>query len=273
MSQRFRPNLRRRLATAFGLVALGWIVAAGNAAAQTDEVVDSLDYQSGFQAGVEAYAQDSFKQAAFFWQEVADAGHRSAALFYNLGNAYFRLGKWALAALYYERAQRLAPNDDDIAHNLQRLRDKLPDAFEAFPADPLEKLFRSGLRLLPPRGWAGFGIVSLWLSLLGASLYLMASRLHLRQTGKYVAGAGLGLALLGTTPAFIARSHQQRTDEAVIMAESVNVKSSPAQNGTDVFILHEGTKVELEGKVRNWVRIRLPDQRVGWIKAANMAVI
>jgi len=70
------------------------------------------------------------------------------------------------------------------------------------------------------------------------------------------------------------RRDYMRSDDAVVMRPVVSVKSAPAENGTkDLFILHEGTILELLDSVGDWCNIRLSDGREGWLKADVVELI
>jgi SH3-like domain-containing protein len=61
--------------------------------------------------------------------------------------------------------------------------------------------------------------------------------------------------------------------EAVIFSPSVNGKSSPDASGTDLFVLHEGTKVSIEDKVGEWYEVKLSDGNKGWIPLSSLTII
>jgi len=73
------------------------------------------------------YARNEFRQAATLYQAVIDSGYRSASLYYNLGNAHFKLNNLPRAILNYERAVRLAPRDEAIQFNLELSRSLIYD--------------------------------------------------------------------------------------------------------------------------------------------------
>ena len=61
---------------------------------------------------------------------------------------------------------------------------------------------------------------------------------------------------------------------AIIMESAVSVKSTPAKNGTDLFILHEGTKVTIiDNSMRDWKEVRVADGKRGWVEAKQIEVI
>ena len=108
---------------------------------------------------------------------------------------------------------------------------------------------------------------------MAAWVYLFGRPLLLRRAGLALAMLLLVLSLISLGFVF---AHQQRWEErdiAIIMEPHVQVRSSPAEKSTEVFILHGGTKVTQLQRVRQWVRIQLPDKRVGWIPVASLVAI
>ena len=82
------------------------------------------------------YEDGQFAQAAQAYQQLADQGFADSALFFNLGNAYFKQGDYGRAILNYRRAEQLAPRDEDIAANLALARAQRVDQFEENGEEP-----------------------------------------------------------------------------------------------------------------------------------------
>ena len=61
--------------------------------------------------------------------------------------------------------------------------------------------------------------------------------------------------------------------KAIIYNPVVSGKSSPDNSGTDLFVLHEGTKVSIEDEVGEWLKIRLSDGNVGWVPINSLNII
>lgn len=226
-----------------------------------------------FKAGVAAYEEQSYRQAIEAWQQVLDVPHQSAAVHYNLGNAYFRLGAFPLAVLHYERARRYAPGDEDLLHNLDLVRKKLPDRFEVPPPAPWRRLVETITRLAGAGGWSRGALVTIWLSLAATGMALFTRLLFLRKIGTWLAAVTFLLSLFCIGLAHNRWQDLRHTDAAVLMEDRIQVRSTPAEDGTEIFLLHGGVKVRVEREVRQWVRIRLPDERVGWIPRSALTMI
>ena len=238
--------------------------------------VGSMGFASGvdslFTSGIAAYDSGNYKVAVEQWRQVLNQ-QETGPLLFNLGNAYFQLGKYPLAVLHYERAARLMPQHPDVHHNLQQVRQKLPDRFEVPPRGPLAQLRRALMRALSPSAWVTASIVTIWLTLPVGLVYLFSRTLILRRVLFMLA---MMLAVCSLVSLGFVFAHQKRvhaSDKAIIMAPQVQVRSTPGKESTEVFILHGGTKVTQLQRVRRWMRIQLPDERVGWVPMASLVAI
>lgn len=225
------------------------------------------------QAADSAYAQENYQQAARMYEELLKQGV-SSDLYYNLGNAYYRMDNMTQAVLNYERAQLLSPGDRDIRINLQMARartiDKTVPESEMF----FVTWYRSLVNLTSVDGWAWMAIASLVAAIVLSLVYLFASAIVLRKVGFF---GGLTFVLLFLFSNFFAWQQKRvlthRTG-AIIIRSSVPVKSTPAKNGTDLFILHEGTKVDVtDDSMNGWREIRVADGKEGWLETSQIEII
>ena len=235
----------------------------------------SLSYpDSLWNAGVQAYSDGDYAGALQDWEEVRSAGLMSRELYYNLGNAYFKDGQLAQSILWYERALRLDPSDDDVRYNLEYARSLAQDKIEEVPEIFFEQWGHAMCYLLPSNVWAVIGLVGFALLVACVLLYLLGSTPGRRKLGFFAAIAALIIALLGWDFAQWQRQEAQRQDMAIVMRPVSSVKSSPSESGAkDLFILHEGTRVKVLDNVSGFSNIELADGRQGWIPAKDLEVI
>lgn len=233
-------------------------------------LVQGQDPKSLLSQGNEAYQKESFQEAISLYDSVQNMGYTSAALHYNLGNAYYKTGQLAPAILHYERALLLQPGDEDVLHNLELAREKTVDRFETMPEPPLRKAYRSFVQLFSPDMWAKIGLWILALIIPGLALYFFTTW---RRTGFVIALCALLLGLGSLGGAWAHEQYREAHRGAVVMSPSAYVKSGPAQSAEDVFILHEGTKVTVIETFESWHKISLPDGKRGWIQSKNLEVI
>ena len=220
-----------------------------------------------------AYARGQYQQAIKDYSELLKKGV-SAELYYNLGNAYYRTEDITHAVLSYERALLLSPGDRDIRFNLQMARSKTIDKITPESEMFFVTWYRSLVNLMSVDAWAFAALTALALAIALALVYLFANRIWLRKLGFFGA---IGLLLLFVLANILAYSQKQELvsrSSAIITSSAVGVKSTPADDGTELFILHEGTKVEItDGAMKQWKRVRVADGKDGWVKAKDMEVI
>ena len=219
------------------------------------------------------YARQQYQQAVADYEELLKGGV-CADLYYNLGNAYYRTGNITKAVLNYERAYLLSPGDKDIRFNLQLARSKTIDKITPESEMFFVTWYRSLVNMQSVDGWARTSLWSLAVAIVLALVYLFAGRIGLRKCGFYGSTLLVVLFILANVFAYQQRQGLQHRTGAIIMSASVAVKSTPARNGTDLFVLHEGTKVEItDGSMKGWKKIRLADGRDGWLEVSSMEMI
>jgi tetratricopeptide (TPR) repeat protein len=231
------------------------------------------DHIEKFKKGVEYYTASNYQEALKEWLEIYDTGYRSAALDYNIGNAYFKLNNVPGAILFFERALLLKPADNNINYNLQISRSLVVDKFEEIPELFFVRWFDFISLLMPTNTWAYISVFTFVLFLLLLSLYIYSSRYRVKVLGFWA--ALFFLLVSASSLAFTVRNRSLVYDsqKAVIFAPTVNGKSSPDNSGTDLFVLHEGSKVAIEDTVGEWYEIKLSDGNKGWVPASSLTII
>ncbi len=233
----------------------------------------------GEEAGVQfeqaniAYRNGQYKQAADMYEQILRNGYAFPALYYNLGNAYFKLNDVPGAILAYERAKRLAPGDDDILYNLRLANLRVVDKIEPVPQLFLVRWWNAFVELYTSDAWAKIGIAALWLFALSASLFLVVRSLLAQ---RFLLTMAL-LLFVATALAFANVAQDRRAElaqtYAVVFSPTVSVKSSPDNQSTDLFVIHEGVKVELLDSLGDWRKIRLADGKIGWLSTQAVQII
>ena len=220
-----------------------------------------------------AYVRGQYQQAISDYESLLKQG-TSAELYYNLGNAYYRTENIPQAILNYERALLLSPGDRDIRFNLQIARSKTFDKIVPESEMFFITWYRAMVNMMSVDGWARTSLFALGLTIILLLVYLFADRLWLRKAG-FFGGVAL-LTIFGMSNLFAWQQKQDLINRkgAIIFAPSVTVKSTPAANGTDLFVLHEGTKVVIiDGSMKDWKEVRLADGKEGWIESKQIRII
>jgi len=226
-----------------------------------------------FYQGVTYFTAGSYEEALQVWNEIYKTGFRSANLDYNIGNAYFKLNNIPSAILFYERAYLLKPADENINYNLQVARTLIVDRFQEIPELFFIKWYNFVSLFLSTNTWAKISITTFILFLLFLSLYIYSRRHRYKVIGFWVAVLFLFLSLSSLAFTVRNKSLVYDSNKAIVTASLVNGKSSPDKSGTDLFVLHEGTKVTIEDTVGEWLEIRLSDGNKGWVPGNSLVII
>ena len=219
------------------------------------------------------YAQEHYQKAAQQYEQLLKQGV-SADLYYNLGNCYYRMDNITLAVLNYERALLLSPGDKDIRFNLQMARSKTIDKIVPESEMFFVTWYRSLVNLMSVDAWARMALISLVAAIILALAYLFANLVWLRKVGFFGGLFFVIIFLLSNLFAWQQKKVLIHRSGAIIIQSAVNVKSTPSKNGTDLFILHEGTKVNItDGSMRGWKKIRVADGKEGWLETKEIEII
>jgi len=221
----------------------------------------------------QAYINGDYARAINQYEMILEQGYESAALYYNLGNAYYKQNIIDQAILNYERALLLKPHDEDIKYNLEMANRLTVDRIEKLPEFFLDVWIRNCMNWFSSNHWAIISISAFVLALIFISIYL-----YTRKYGVKKFSFWLGLIFILITILALIFAYQQKKkiivkDTAIVMSPSVTVKSSPDVSGTDLFVIHEGTKVWLQDKVGDWKEIKLSDGSKGWLRAEDIEEI
>ncbi|MBE6214975.1 MAG: tetratricopeptide repeat protein [Bacteroidales bacterium] len=247
-------------------VVLFLLLVPAAAHAQNDAYVDSL-----WNAANNAYVEGRWDEAAKGYEMISGMGLESAVLYCNLGDAYFKAGSMADAILNYERALKMDPSYEDARYNLDLAGGMIQDRIDPVPEFILEVWAKKLCRIMDSDAWAVTFIVLLALTLAMILLFILAPSAAGRRTGFFVAVVTLILAVTSLVFSIWQKNDYMKADSAIVMRPVSSVKSSPSsESAQDLFVLHEGTKVETLDQVGTWTNIELADGRQGWIRTSDI---
>jgi len=211
-----------------------------------------------------AYINGDFHAAAEFYEQILARGLSSMKLYYNLANACFKEGRLGKSILFYHRALRLAPGNDDIRYNLSVAEARTKDNIEQIPEFFFTEWMRGVRRLMSCTAWSVFSLAALVCALALFLAYLLAQRLPLRKAGFY--GTLVAAAVFMLTSWFAMGERREMLDDtqAVVMSLSTAVKSSPDKSAT---------LVEITDRLDNWCEITIADGKKGWLECKTVETI
>jgi tetratricopeptide (TPR) repeat protein len=237
----------------------------------------SLPAQTVEQANT-AYSAKDFQQAAQLYEQAITENGESAAVYYNLGNAYYRLNKIAPALLNYERALLLDPGNKDIRFNLEIAKLKTVDKIEPVGEFFVTEGYNAVKNLYSTDQWSHMAVACFIFLIICLFLFFFSRRIAWKKTGFYAGLVFLVFCILANIFAFNQKKKLTNRHTAIIFSATTTIKSTPDSSGTDLFILHEGTKVNLTGRqlgdgTTKWKEIETADGNVGWIPNKEIEVI
>jgi tetratricopeptide (TPR) repeat protein len=236
-------------------------------------LVNADDNQILLDEANKVYNEGSFEQAVELYEKVLENGFESAEVYYNLGNSFFKQNKIAAAILYYEKAKKLEPNDEDINFNLKIANNRIVDKIETVPELFYIQWWNTLIYALTVDQWGLLSAAFFALLLVMALIFFLSRVVWLKKVSFW-----FGVIFLISSLSTYALANQKfnsfkKDHEAIVFTPTVTVKSSPTESSIDLFVIHEGTKVELLDNVGEWHEISIANGSVGWIKVTDIRKI
>lgn len=217
-----------------------------------------------------AYNAGQFEKAVMLYKQILESGQHSAELYFNLGNSYYRLNQVGESIFYFEKAKQLQPFDEDINVNSSFAQNMAIDAVEVLPKSQVTQLKDSIIELFSQEGWAYFIVLLAWLLVLFWGLYLWNKIPFIKRTF-FVSSLILGLLLIGSLfVAVIKSANTADTTYGILFNKKMEVWAEPNSRAEVLFLLHEGTKVQMLDELQDWQKIRIANGSEGWIKNAKV---
>ncbi len=220
-----------------------------------------------------AYINGQYAEAVRGYEAIRNQGLESAKLYLNLGNAYYKQGLVGKAILEYHRALRLSPSDDDVRYNLAIANAYVQDKIEVIPTFFLKRWVISLQNACSGSSWAIWSLIFFVIAMACTILYLLAEGLAWRKGGFY--GALVAVLLFAFSFASASRSKRLALHprSAIVMSGAAPVKSSPDKGSKDIFVLHEGTQVDVRDSLGDYREIVIADGNKGWIQNSAIEMI
>jgi tetratricopeptide (TPR) repeat protein len=212
------------------------------------------------------YSSEQYQKAIGLYKEILMGGLESAELYFNLGNAFYKTGDICNAILNYERAHLLAPSDDDIIFNLKIANQFVVTSIEPLPQPFFVRWRNSVTNLYPADTWAKISVFSFILFLVLLGLYVFGKSSKLKRFSFILGIVLMVLTLFTFTFASKQKSEMNIRNNAIVFCPRVTVKSAPTETATDLFLIYEGLKVEINDSLKNWKEVKLLDGNQGWLK-------
>lgn len=214
------------------------------------------------------YNESRYDTAVVIYERIMEEGYVSAPLLYNIGNTYFKMRNYPMAILNYEKALKLDPTNDEIKQNLAIANALITDKIEPMPVFFMTKWWRNIGNLLSANGWASTTLKLFGLLLVLLFIYFTARTKGVRKATFFSSILVIILFVCSIIFAYQKYNYINEHNEAIVMTPTITVKSSPSSSGVDLFVLHEGTKVEIMDNADKWDKIKIADGSVGWMPSS-----
>ncbi len=246
------------------IIFISLLLVANVGSATTHALIDSANNY---------YSNDMFEESIVTYEQIIEEGYESADLYYNLGNAYYKSNKIAYAVVNYERSLNLNPNDEDVAFNLRMANTHVVDKIDVLPEFFLSSWLQRLIQYFDTNIWALVSMAAFVVALVLLLLFFLSNSVVTRKISFW-----LGVFVLIVSVITFNFSKKQKwavenEPEAVVLTPSVVVKGSPDESGTQLFLIHEGLKLNVIDEVGVWREIKLSDGNVGWVKISDLIII
>lgn len=220
--------------------------------------------QEQFDAANKAYIAGNYEEAIVKYTELLKGGEQSFKVRFNLGNAYYRLGNMPEALLNYEKAKKIRPSDKELENNIGLANNRIADKPSTYPEFFLFRLWRSMFLALSMDQLALSGIIFLFMSSGLFIFYIFGTTRKQKKITFYTGSLVLCLSLFSLFLAVKQSAYFRKNHEAIASANAVRLQSAPSEDAKELFVIHAGTKVKIQDRERDWVRVVLPNGNGGW---------
>lgn len=239
-----------------------------------------------------AYNAGNYSKAIEIYNEVKNEYGVSAALLFNLGNAYLQQDDYGNAMLCYQKAKKLDPSNKHINTNIAYLTGKVEDANKAEQKGKRRKvtedtpnffqsIHTSIAQNTSSNTWAGWAAATFILFSGCVCLYLFNTNVLMRKTGFFGGIILLGISMICLVCAYSGAAEAENHEYGVILGYKTTLMTEPGKNdsGKNEGVITKGTKIRIisqetdaDGTV-SWYKIRLNSDYIGWVEAKDIEVI
>ena len=227
-----------------------------------------------FNNATDSYNKGNYDKAAEQYLQIIENGQHSAALYFNLGNCYYKLNQVAPSIYYYEKALLLEPNNTEIRTNLGFAKNMTLDAIETLPESGFSKIRSSITGYLSFDQWAYLAVICSILFVIFYIAFYYFRYATKKRIAFILSLSSLFLSIIAIIFAFIEYNDFNADQPAIVFTDDeVIIKSEPNKRSQEVFRLHAGTKVNILEKLDNWKKIQIADGKTGWLSSEDVKLL
>lgn len=219
------------------------------------------------------YNEGKYAEAIDKYESILDSEVHSAALYFNLGNANYKLNNIAPSIYYYEKAKRLAPNDKEIQSNLAFSKNMTIDAIDKVPQVGFSRIINNVVNTFNTDVWAKISVGGVIVFVLLFLMYHFSYATYRKRIAFVTSVVSLIVACFSVAMSFQKESLDKKDNPAIVFVQESRVKSEANKTSEEVFRLHEGTKVQVLETYEDWKKIQLSDNSIGWIPSKDVKLL
>tara|TARA_R110002167_G_scaffold118440_4_gene295018 strand:- start:5278 stop:6027 length:750 start_codon:yes stop_codon:yes gene_type:complete len=223
-----------------------------------------------FEQGNALYNDGKYAQAIEKYNAILKTKHHSEELYFNLANAHYKLNNIAPSIYYYEKALQLAPDDQDVKNNLAYAKNMTLDAIDVIPQAGFSKLVKNFTDIMSFDNWAKLAVLSVIIFVLLFLVYYFTYSTTKKRLAFISSNLFLFIAVISLVVAFHKYNIHLKDKSAIVFAQETVIKSEPNNRSSEVFRLHQGTKVQILDTINQWKKIKLSDGKTGWIQNVDI---
>ncbi len=229
--------------------------------------------QKLFDEGNRSYNKGEYEKAYNTYLSIVKQGYESSDFYFNMGNAAFKENKIPLSILNYERAKLLNPNDPDIDFNIKMANLKIIDKIDELPELFYKRWWKSIYTAMSPNQWSWIAVIFIFLGCVGLILFVISTSSFIKKIFFWTAIVLILIGFIAITSANSSYNNRYMNKAAIIFQPSVSIVSSPNNESTKLFVVHEGTKVSILESMNGWHKIMLADGHIGWLRSSDIEII
>lgn len=218
-----------------------------------------------FKQATDFYNNGEFSKAIENYEQILESGNHSAALYFNMGNCYYKQNSIGPSIYYYEKALLLSPNDNEIKNNLQFAQNMRLDAIEEMPQTEMAQVYNKVINWFSCNGWAYLTVAFSVLFVLAYLAYYFIRMANQKRIAFITSFFSLGLAIFCVLMGYLQYDQQKKNNPAIVFSKEISVSAEPNSNSEIIFTLHEGTKVNILDELNGYKKIRIADGQTGWL--------
>jgi tetratricopeptide (TPR) repeat protein len=225
--------------------------------------VSAADISASFDSANKLYGQGKFSEAAAAYETMIHSGAVSPAVYFNLGNAYFKSGQLGRAIAALRQAESLTPRDPDVRADLQFIRARVQGPTIS-PAG-----WQRWFATLTVNEWAMLTAAALWVWL--ALAIVTQFRPALKQSLRALLWCG-GIATFVCGGCLSTAWSSDSTKTAIVTAKDAVVHNGPLDEAPGGATVHDGAELPVLDTKNDWLQVQVDNQRIGWLKREQIVL-